>query len=49
MPYIYYLLYFWKDIASVETVIVLNNEVNAMILVYVPKLSLKIYLINVRA
>ena len=47
--YIYYLLHFWKDTASVRALIDLSSDVNAMILAYASKLDLKVYLTNVRA
>ena len=49
VPYIYYLLYFWKDTTGVRALIDLGSDVNTRTPVYISKLGLKIYLTNVRA
>lgn len=49
IPYIHYMVYFWKDQNKVLTLIYSGSEDNVMTPIYVSKLGLKVYLINVRA
>lgn len=39
---IYYLLYFWKDIANIKALINSDSKVNIMTSAYISKLGLKI-------
>lgn len=45
--YIYYLLHFSKDVNKIKILLNLNNKIKTMILVYISKLGLRIYYINV--
>lgn len=47
--YIYYLLYFKKDQAKVQTILDFDTKVNALISAYVASLSPKIRLTNIGA
>lgn len=45
--YIYYPLYFKKDKGNIKALINSNNKVNIIVLTYMAKLGLKIWLTNV--
>lgn len=47
--YIHYLLHFQKDISGIKVMIDLNSELNARTLMYISKLGLNVYHINVKA
>lgn len=42
-------LYFKKDIKNIKILINFNSKINGMIPIYLSKLSIKIYHINIRA
>lgn len=47
--YIYYLIYFKKNQAEIDTLIEFGSEVNTITSEYIFKLGLKVWLINIRA
>lgn len=49
VPYIYFLLYFQKNIIEVKILLNFGNEINIITAVYISKLGLQIYFTNIRA
>lgn len=48
MSYIYYSILFKKNQAKIRILLDFSNEINAISLIYITKLSLKVYLTNVK-
>ena len=49
VPYIYYPFQFWKDKATIQTLINLGSEVNVMTPAYAKQLGLQVQKIDVKA